>query len=727
MPQVDRRTAIQAGLSLAKLDLMPRADGQSPGPGEEMRPAASRSFDGVVQEHGTMRRIAGAKVLVRRRLYGRDAVDPPAPTGTDVPHSDSRGRFKVTFTPEQMSDSQLLIEIEVSHPEYIARRSSPVALSDVLEGLDGGPDGRPFFASISLEKGVEYTARVVTPAGKPAADVECFIVNWTWSERTSDFQDQNVVRTNSDGILRFRTSRSQSLALYLKPKQHALFQRFWGTDRPGQHPDIYVPTDLGTLILESGVSLTGVVLDLKDRPLANQTIVATTFNGTASRSATTDATGRFQFAPLRPGNYLLYGEGQSKFVGHNPDDRPMPSTARLIRPVHHYIDGSRPLESLTLREMPTVRVEVRFRDSSDRPAPGNAVKLSGVLTESNKDSLQGISIYPGASSINEVEARVDGVELRWNVQNVPDADGLVTFRAPKGLKDATLWTFPVGANTSFKTQLTRGASPRIGGGGSLDTLDADRTDIVIRSRRCPVVVASVIPEAGERPRGLRLGFSFTVDKRTYIGKDFVLQPDGRFLSAGLVPDQEMAITVYADDFEPSKTVVKLPEGAVRELALRAGPRKPSWDFLGLDGKGHLIDDYRGKYILFLRWQVRDESLANDLASLEDVDDCYGADPRLVLIGLCDEHYNRRADGTFVQQTIEERLQSIREDLAGRDLPHLRAGTVNPWRRLKVVEKQGETTGIGWGVSLFGPDGIEIASDLMGDRIKEAVSRALGLP
>ena len=46
----------------------------------------------------------------------------------------------------------------------------------------------PFFATITLEKGVEYTGQVVTPAGKPAAGIPYWFENWArGNDRSTQF------------------------------------------------------------------------------------------------------------------------------------------------------------------------------------------------------------------------------------------------------------------------------------------------------------------------------------------------------------------------------------------------------------------------------------------------------------------------------------------------------------------------------------------------------------
>ncbi len=81
---------------------------------------------------------------------------------------------------------------------------------------------KPFFESITLEKGVEYTAQIVTPTDKPAAEVPYHFVNWSWGKNPpGHFMDVYEGQTDSDGRIRFRSTKSQALALYVKPPEPA--------------------------------------------------------------------------------------------------------------------------------------------------------------------------------------------------------------------------------------------------------------------------------------------------------------------------------------------------------------------------------------------------------------------------------------------------------------------------------------------------------------------------
>ena len=63
-------------------------------------------------------------------------------------------------------------------------------------------------------------------------------------------------------------------------------------------------------------------------------------------------------------------------------DAPAHSRAiRVVRPARVYLKEGASPEPLVLREMPTVRVEVRFVDSKGKPTRGSTTMLWGLLPD----------------------------------------------------------------------------------------------------------------------------------------------------------------------------------------------------------------------------------------------------------------------------------------------------------------------------------------------------------
>ncbi len=156
---VVRATVVLAGLLFAS----PAATASDVGPGGDV------AFSGQVIERETGKPVGGAEILLERSIRGSTARTLPAWAGTSIIRTDAQGRFRIEFPAEQVAEPRLFIALRISHPEFISRKSSQVALADLIRGQARGE--APFFTTIALERGLEYTGQVVVPGGKPAAGV----------------------------------------------------------------------------------------------------------------------------------------------------------------------------------------------------------------------------------------------------------------------------------------------------------------------------------------------------------------------------------------------------------------------------------------------------------------------------------------------------------------------------------------------------------------------------
>ena len=402
--------------------------------------------------------------------------------------TDADGRFRLEFPPDQVAEQRLFLTLRVRHPGYVPRKSLSVTLAGLIRGIASGD--RPFFETITLEKGLEYTGQIVTPAGKPAAGVSYEFQNWAWGSNSSpDFNNDLDGRTDEEGRFRLRMPKSQSVALYVNPPQparasfpYAPYQHFWGMDQPSEHRNVWVPTDLGRIVLSPGVRVSGRMVDLDGRPIAGQTIRAYAVRGRDTHFATTETDGTFALGPLRPANYLVYGQGQEELGGVSPNLPALSKPIRVIRPVRVYLrEGVLP-PPLVLREVPTVEVEVRFVDSRGQPAPGSPAKVSGIIpNEHGHANPFGAIPTAGdlASQINDPEPQDTADRIDWAIQDRPNENGRIVFRAPEGLREVNLFTFPSDESVAYKTCLEENGPLKSWGGGQLGTVDRDRKITVV--------------------------------------------------------------------------------------------------------------------------------------------------------------------------------------------------------------------------------------------------------
>ena len=447
----------------------------TPDAADDAKPGQGVSFVGQVVEFETRKSVAGASILVERfqRSAGPESIPPWV--GESTIHTDADGRFRLTFPPEQVADRRLAFTLSVTHPGFITRKSWETELAALLRDQVRGD--KPFFETVTIEKGTEYTGQVATPVGKPALELPFMFVSWTGTANQAPrFHDDYHGLTDTDGRFRIRMPKSHAVAIYVSSPQPprrdspiAPYQHFYGTAEWGKHPDVWAPTDFGRIVLERGVRLSGRLLDIEGRPIAGQTITAWPKPGCQDRhTATTEADGGFVLGPLRHANYCIYGEGQNYFGSIDPFAPPLRPSARVFKPVKVYLKEDVVPEPLVVREATTVRVEVRFVDSRGKPAVGGAAKIWGLIPNAHGIANAGGVRNSGlASAINDPEPQDTSDRIDWSMQERPDADGRIVFPVPEGLQESSLNAYAPDETVAYKTRLEEHGPLKFRGGGEL--------------------------------------------------------------------------------------------------------------------------------------------------------------------------------------------------------------------------------------------------------------------
>lgn len=687
--------------------------------GEEPSPSEGVTFAGRVIDKAGGKPISGATIVVVRSIYGVEGKDAPAWVGKTVLKTDAEGRFTLTFSPEQVAKPRLFVALErIAHPDFIVRRGYDVPVMRLVRERKFG--GKPFFETVTLERGMEFFGQVVTPEGDAAVGVPLEFGNWGGRSNLSPhFANDDRSQTDGNGRFRLRMARSQALTITVKAERYAPIYRFWGTDRLDENSKIWAPADLGRLVLKPGPVLKGRLVDVRGRGIPGQIINAHGTMNQINRSARTDDHGEFAFAPLLPGNYLLHGEGQSIFAGVDYTRPPMPSSARVIKPIKVYLkDGVAP-DPVVLHEAPSVSVELRFIDAMGRPARGNVATLTGIIpnAQGKADPFGVMGGRRTLPEVNEPEPEDASDRIDWTAQGFPDEQGRLVFRAPRGLQHSDVYTVPPDETIAFKTRLNRGGPLKYWGGGQLGTLDADRTDVEVVSYRAPTVLVNVKTDEGEALPDAQVRAGFTRNGGGYAD-GMIKQADGRYRGLSLMPDHEYELTAWAPGWVPSRIErVNLPEGAATELTLvvRRQPKPPSVGdqappFLvkTLDGQVLSAADLKGKVVLLHFWSHVWNRGTVDLPHVKVVHDRFGKDERLVMINLALVN-ETDAVADVVKQKQYTWPQAV-----------LRDRNIDP-----IVQAYGA-----WPPPrsvLIGQDGKLIANDLHGDKVIRAVADALGKP
>ena len=551
-----------------------------------------------------------------------------------------------------------------------------------------------------------------------------FFENWTWGKNDSPgFSNENDGRTDADGWFRLVSTKSQAIALYVLPTQparasfpYAPFRHFWGTERLAEHPDVWVPTDLGRIVLPRGVRLAGRVVDREGHPIPGQTITAYAVSGRDQHAVTTEADGTFTLGPLRYANYCIYGAGQDGFGGVDENAPSLPASARVITPVKIYLKEGIIPEPVLLREPPTVQVVVQFVDSRGKPTVGGPVKLTGSIPIDRDDrnpparvnSLAGRA----ASTMNDPEPEDISDHIDWGVLDRPDEAGRIVFRAPEGLQEARLEAHPIDETIAYKTRLEANGPLKYWGGGQLGRLEADRA-ITIVVYRAGMVLLTIKTEDGGTPAKLDARARFTINTFGYA-EGFQRQTDGRF-RGGLMPDHEYRVVVGSQEYVPTTVPrLNLPEGGRSELTviLRKRPKPPEIGKLAppfsvqtIDGKTLALGELRGKFVLLHFWAPHPVTGLTEFAHLKALNDRFGKDDRLTMVSLCIVD-DREIATKLIKNSGLPLVQVILGDQG------LEPMSVDYYAH--PVPKS----------FLISPDGTLIAKDLKGDQIEKAVTEAL---
>jgi peroxiredoxin len=567
---------------------------------------------------------------------------------------------------------------------------------------------------------LEYSGQVVAPDGKPASGAAVALVQWGSDGNSSDrFADETKGTTDCEGRFRVRMPKTHQLVIYVTPTYHAPFQRFWGVDLPDEHPNQWVPTNLGRLVLSSGIRLSGRLTDLTGQPIAGQFITADSAYSPHQRSARTDADGQFTFAPLRQGNYVIYGEGQRSGGGVDSGAPPIAAQRTVFKPAKVYLEEGIVPEPVLLREAPTIVVEARFVDSKGRPSRGNFVGLCGNIPDPNNQANQKESVFDGnglTALINGPERKDTNTQLTWATQFVRDGAGRLVFRAPKGLQDAQLATLPPIETVSLRACLGEGKPLKNWDGEQFDVLNADLRGVSFVYYESPTIFARVQTEDGETPSlDVQVAATFYRDGCNFFA-GFVEQSNGWYRSQNLPPDQEYEVFASTAGFVPNTVQrLRLHEGASIDLRLivRRQPKPlamsqfaPPFMVKGHDGQAISLDELRGKFVLIHFWNPSDPNCVQELTKLKAVTKRFGGDNRLVVIGLC-----LVSDPKDATEVIKEKHLSWSQVIL-RD------------RALDSIVVQYAAANVRTAV-LVGPDGRVAATDLSGDNVEQAVARAFG--
>ncbi|MGO9109351.1 MAG: hypothetical protein ACLP9L_08970 [Thermoguttaceae bacterium] len=466
--------------------------------------------------------------------------------------TDAAGKYTFTISPEQVAERFMYIELDVSHPEYAARRGFGYALSMIRKNETMGE--RPFFEHIELLPAEPITGTVVAPDGKPAVGIK--VLGFSMADRM-DFESGSFDETKTDdkGAFRLNFSKGGDGVFWLLPKDFA----------PSTHVTFKKRGDMGRFTLEKGIVVKGRVVDQHGKPLAGVCVNARLTGGPAKqtydipvtdmlcRGALTDPNGEFVLAPLPAGEYVL---GVDKYSQDNliEDHTPRLPPA-VFGPSPLVLKEGEMTKSVELAALAEVILEGQYFDSKGKPRLGHEPMLWGQMPG---------KVFSSPAGFYQTDGKVN-------------TDGKFVIRAPKGLQAAKL-NFVTNEHSSQRVRMKKddplsNLTRDIG----LGTLDHDIRGIDVVRYEAPILLVKVVAEDGTPVKMAKMETAYGKGRSPMEGRggfveggdvNYERQSDGRLRTEQLLPDEEFTVTVSAEGYKSRTETLKLAEGAIRELEFK---------------------------------------------------------------------------------------------------------------------------------------------------------------
>jgi beta-lactamase regulating signal transducer with metallopeptidase domain len=543
--------ALLAAVAVVRLDAAAPADDKKETPKQEPakdKPKAEAvTYTGRVLDKDTDKNIPGAVVTVRRSI---NAAHLPHRIIEETKHTtNAEGKYTFTIPAEQAAEYYLYIELDVECRGYAPRKHFGYSFAMIRKNEKMG--GRPFFENVDLRPAAEITGIVETPEGKPASDVKILAYSNTSKTKQGEFEYGSFAdaKTDKDGKFSIWIITPGPAVFWVLPEKYA----------PSTHV-IKDPTkrgDMGRFVMDSGIVLKGTVVDSQGKPLSGLSVEADRQGGiedfnlpvanAVRRTAVSDDKGKFTFAPLPAGNYNVYPQER----GYDPskdDKRPekRPLAAVFIRQ-HVELKGGPEAEAIEVRAVPHVVIEAQYFDSKGKKTRGHAGHMFG---------------------------RPDKTGF-WFGQAKMDQDGKMTMLVPHGINEAKLSLM---TNEHGVLRWRRGKDGPLHAQREIDlgTVTDDVKDIEIIRYVAPILIMGAVEKGGSPIKNVQAAIKYAPDRNPNDGRGMFVngvqgdvfmekQEDGRWRSSGLLPDEEVTVTISADGYKPYTEKVKLAEGVTKEI------------------------------------------------------------------------------------------------------------------------------------------------------------------
>ncbi|MCA9072927.1 MAG: carboxypeptidase regulatory-like domain-containing protein, partial [Planctomycetaceae bacterium] len=516
---------------------------EKPQPQENAEPY---TYKGQVVDRVTKEPLANAEVEIRLSL----TRDPKTSKGSQIElrtikaKTNAQGKYEFTLTGEENAQRSLYIVVDAHHPNYASKGRSGYAHSMIQKNLRLGEP--PFFANIRLWPGKPIEGTVVDPSGKPLPKVK--ILTYAMSDQAKGgFPRGSFGKTTTDQKGRFQITipAPGDGVLWITPDDYCP-QAYRINNKHG---------DWGQLVMVQGTTLDGKVLDARGNPVPNieldvrrsgdgkdadeflrQNAVANHIG----RQVKTDDQGQFQLVSLPNGSYRVRVQ-----TVDSKSRQPIPNAPVFVEQTFS-ISEDQAASDLTIQAVPHVVIQGQMLNGEGQPSSGHEFFVFG---------------------------RINGKSF-FGRSNDPGRDGKLEARVPHGLENVQI-SLMTNEHGVLRWRLAPNEPLQNGSRIKLDRLEEDLTTLQIVRYVAPILLVKAVDEQGEvisdcKPKALYEKDSPKDPNSTFISGvngdvNFEKQPDGRWRSNQLIPDQNLTVTIEKDGWETTPQTLSLKEKSEKEI------------------------------------------------------------------------------------------------------------------------------------------------------------------
>lgn len=481
-------------------------------------------------------------------------------------NSDGDGRYEIV--PPDLELPDVVVSIEISHPQYLTRSLPTVSLAELRR------HPRSTHRRTALKRAHLVTGRILLPDGTVASQTLVTAASryraYSWKYHDpNEYSATTTVITDQTGQFTVATDHDSTFIIQKEGFATLLVDRFDAMQ--------VAPV---TFRLPVGHRITGRVLDIDNNGLSNVVVSASrkfVFSETDmplayAEATVTDETGAYELPPLPADNYLVRVEGRFK------------NAATAQSWLQTRVDASslakakRGINKLTKGAMTTIAdplpMQTIYMDQQV------ALRNAQMVVDHRPHENVTISLlYQWPDGRNERERETVGIrgtfmarEWRGSFVDVTDNQS-VKLLAPRGLANASLLTGMV------KFRRTADGPVELGSAIPLGTLASSRHGLVVIKPATAKLVAETIPGT-KQPPGIRFQTSYVRDgyrdRHALPGR---LMIHGRTINgsqyeATMLSDEEIEFEVVSQGTVVYSKRLKLNADEVRKLKIDLSEEGP---------------------------------------------------------------------------------------------------------------------------------------------------------